>query len=93
MNARAAWLADGRVNIVVPEVYVASDNVLIMQRLDGITIADLLRQIERGAFNAKLRRYLERLDSQGRDAIYHAFAYMALDHGVMQADPHPGIHP
>jgi len=70
-------------NVVVAEVFMASEQALVMERLQGKTAAEVIKCWERG----------EALDLFGRvqrDAVYNAYADMIFGHRFFQIDAHPG---
>ncbi|CAK9043810.1 Protein ACTIVITY OF BC1 COMPLEX KINASE 8, partial [Durusdinium trenchii] len=70
-------------DVVVPEVFAATEMGLIMEKLPGKTAAEAIACWKRG-------EPLDIFDRQQRNVIYDLFAQMVLKHRFFQMDAHPG---
>jgi len=70
-------------DVVVAEVFHASELVLVMERLPGMTAAEVIKCWERG-------EALDHFGPKQRGAVYDAYATMIFGHRFFQIDAHPG---
>ena len=73
--------------VVVAEIFAKSDNVLVMERLEGRSVAEIVDEWKQPGGPAGPSGLLDR---QQRDLIYDSFAVMVLHHRFFQMDAHPG---
>ncbi|HTF35958.1 MAG TPA: AarF/UbiB family protein [Myxococcota bacterium] len=76
----------GDPEVVVPRIYpeLSSERVLVMERLDGERLPDWLEATTtRGEKGARQRDQLLGI-------LLRVYCSQVLDHGLLQADPHPG---